>query len=226
MAKKTALRIELTIGKDALVEASLKATPAKVRRIVRGAMGKAVRASAKRVKQNLKKQKRTGQLERATGSKVATYKDVVVGMVGPRTKFRYVDPTYGPVNPTVYDHLPEGGRTAVDENNKKGTKWLVLRFPTIAKLRRFLDKKFSAGKFKINRRTKPPYPEWPQIARRYGRFIADRIRKIKPPHGSRGFALFLRKVGPAAGRFPLTSDAPLFGADADRFISQDLAERL
>lgn len=218
---KAALRIELTIGKDALVEASLKATPAKVRRIVRGAMGKAVRASAKRVKQNLKKQKRTGQLERATGSKVATYKDVVVGMVGPRTKFRYVDPTYGPVNPTVYDHLPEGGRT-----NSVGEPWLVLRFPTIAKLRRFLDKKFSAGKFKINRRKKPPYPEWVQIARRYGRFIADRIRKIVPPYGSRGFALFLRKVGPAAGRFPLTSDAANFGADADRFISQDLNERL
>lgn len=218
---KTAIKIELTIGKDALVEASLKATPAKVRRIVRGAMGKAVRASAKRVKQNLKKQKRTGQLERATGSKVATYKDVVVGMVGPRTKFRYVDPTYGPVNPTVYDHLPEGGRKP-----SVGEPWLVLRFPTIAKLRKFLDKRFGSGRYKINRRSKPPYPEWPQIARRYGRFIADRIRKIVPPYGSRGFALFLRKVGPAAGRFPLTNDILNFQADADRYISQDLAEKL
>lgn len=227
MASKPLLRVELSIAKDAIADAVLKATPAKVRRIIRGSMGKATRASAKRVKQNVKPNKRTGQLGRAEGQKVETYGQYVVGMVGARTNFRIVDPTYGPVNPANYDHLLEGGRVIVDENNKKGTKWLVLRFPTIAKLRKFLDRRFgSQGSRKISRRTPAPFPEWTQLARRYGRFIAGRIRKIRPPYGSKGFAFFLRKVGPAAGRFPVTRDAENFGADADRFISQDIAARL
>lgn len=219
MAGKPALRIELSLAKDAIADAVLKSTPAKVRRIIRGSMGKATRASAKRVKQNVKANYRTGALEKAEGQKVATYKDVVVGMVGARIGFARRDDVFGNVDPARYDHLVEKGRTV-----SEGKPWLVLRFRSLVMLDRFLSKRsWPKDGRKIRRRTEEPYPGWTRIARKHGRFAANRVRLN---NRGKGYVLFLRKVGPARAFEPVERDATNFGAEADSIITNDLNSRL
>jgi HK97 gp10 family phage protein len=121
--------------------------PAVQRRVQRPAVTKATRLVAKAVKNNTPRE--TGALKKSIGSKVKTYpqKNVVIGIVGPRTDAKGKPAKYrigvvagkrGGVrrarkgespdayrNPVNYAHLVEGGRKASEAGKARGSKGRV-----------------------------------------------------------------------------------------------------
>jgi hypothetical protein len=218
MASIATIRVQVDYAKTA---GELQATPAKVRRVLRGAMDKVGRLSARRVKANLASQRRTRQYERSTGHIVRTYGETVVTVIGARRGFKIDDPTYGPVNPAKYNRIVENGRQA-----SAGVPWLVLRFPTLAKLTRFLDRHpkrmASSGPVK-GRRGSTGNALYARMRRRYGPRIASRVHLNS--RGT-GYVFFIRKANAATGTQPVGRDADNTNRDAERLVAAELADKL
>lgn len=84
-----------------------------VNRAVRQGVGIITRNGAQRLKAALMDHRRTGAYYRAVGSRVKTYRNGVVGIIGARGNMSVLDPIFGKVTPTKYAHLEEGGRKEV-----------------------------------------------------------------------------------------------------------------
>lgn len=222
------IKITVDVSVTEQLKVNLKAKPAAVRRVARNALARTSRASARRVKTNLRSNRRTGQLERAEGQKVVTYGDIVVGMVGARSGFSTIARGLGRINPSKYDHLVEKGRTI----SVAKKKYLTLQFRNLSSLFRFLDKfpktglaRRSRGSTSYSKKARE-VPQFNRIVRRYGWGIAGLVGHNRRPGAQGGYVVFLKRVGPGPSFDPVARDELNFARESERAVNDDLRTKL
>lgn len=225
MAGTVGVRLEVNLSAIEAAKKALAAKPAAVRRVVRNALARTTRASARRVKGNLLANRRTRLLEQAVGQKVVTYGEAVVGLVGPRHGFRQVVKGLGPVNPAKYDKFVEKGRKP-SAAAAKGKKYLALQFRNLSALYTFLDKFPKQGMAPPSRSVgKVRFPQYPALVRRYGRDIANLVRPNENTGAAGGFVVFLRKVGAAKAFNPVARDEGNLIRESEQAVTSDLRQK-